>query len=62
LGLHLHPGSVAELQTSVRIPCKRRASLQRVIWPLWFKTELDSQECWQRLTEPQEEQAPTRDS
>jgi hypothetical protein len=61
-GLHLQPGGRAELQTSVHLPCKMRASLQRVLWPLRLRRELNSQECWPRLTESQEEQAPTKDS
>jgi hypothetical protein len=31
LGLHLQPGDGAALQTSVHLPCKRRACLQRVL-------------------------------
>jgi hypothetical protein len=30
---------------------QRRGDLQRVLWPLRLRRELDSQECWQRLTE-----------
>jgi hypothetical protein len=48
------PGGRAELQTSVYLCCKRRACLQKVLWPLGLKRELDSQECWQRLKESQE--------
>jgi hypothetical protein len=55
-------GDGSKLQISVHLPCKKRACLQRVLWPLGLKKELDSQECWQRLTESQEEQAPARDS
>jgi hypothetical protein len=51
-GLHLQPGSRSECQTSVQLPCKRRACLQKVLWPLGLRRELlDSQDCWQRLTE-----------
>jgi hypothetical protein len=34
----------------------------RVLWPLGLWKELDSRECWQRLTESQEKQAPARNS
>jgi hypothetical protein len=34
----------------------------RVLWALGLRRELDSQDCWQRLAELQEEQAPARDS
>jgi hypothetical protein len=61
-GLHPQPGGRAEHQTSVHLPCQRRACLLRVLWPLGLRRELDSKECWQRLTESQEEQAPARDS
>jgi hypothetical protein len=54
-GLHLQPRGRAEIQTSVHLLCKRRACLQRVLWPLRLRRELDFQECWQRLTELQEE-------
>jgi hypothetical protein len=60
-GLNLQPRGGSELQTSVHLPCKRRACLQRLLWPLGLRRELDSQESWQRLTESQEEQAPARD-
>jgi hypothetical protein len=50
-GLHLQPRGRSELRTSVHLPCKRRACLQRVLWPPGLRRELDSQECWQRLTE-----------
>jgi hypothetical protein len=49
--LHLQPGGRCECQTSVHLPCKRRACLLRVLWPLKLRRELDSQHCWQRLTE-----------
>jgi hypothetical protein len=39
----------------VHLPYKRRACLQRALWPLRFRRELDSQISWQRLTESQEE-------
>jgi hypothetical protein len=55
-------GGRSELQTSGHLPCKRRACLERVLWLLGLRWELDSQKCWQRLTESQEEQAPARDS
>jgi hypothetical protein len=35
---------------------------QRVLWPLRLWRELDSQDCWERLTESQEEQAPAKDN
>jgi hypothetical protein len=60
-GLHLQPGGRTGHQTCVHLPCKRRTCLQRVLWTLRLRRELDSQDCWQRLTESQEEQAPTRD-
>jgi hypothetical protein len=53
---------LAELQTSVYLPCQRWPCLQRVFLPLWLRRELDSPEYWQRLTESQEEQAPSRHS
>jgi hypothetical protein len=31
----------------VHLPCKRRACLQRLLWPLRLRKELDSQDCWQ---------------
>jgi hypothetical protein len=49
-------------QTSVHLLCKKRAWLQRVLWPLRLRRELDSQDCWQTITESQEEQATARDS
>ena len=55
-------GSRLELQTSGHLPCIRRAWMQRVLWPLWLRWELDSQDSWQRLTESKEEQASARDS
>ena len=61
-GLYLLLGGRSECQISVHLPCKRRACLQRVLWPLKLRRELDSQVCWQRLTESWEEQAPTRDN
>ena len=54
-GLHLQPRGRTELQTSVYLPCQRRACQQRVLWPQGLRRELDSQECWQRLTESQED-------
>jgi hypothetical protein len=60
--LHLQPGGRSERQISVYLPCKRRACLQRVLWPLRLRRELDSQVCWLMLTETQEKQAPTRDN
>jgi hypothetical protein len=59
LGLHLHPGGRSEHQISVHLPCKRRACLQIVLWPLRLRREIDSQVCWQRLTESQELQPET---
>jgi hypothetical protein len=47
---HQDSGGGSELQTSGHLPCKRRACLQRVLWPLGLRWELDSQDCWQRLT------------
>jgi hypothetical protein len=60
--LHLQPRGRSERQTSVHFLCKRRACLKRVLWPLRLRRELDSQDCWQKLTESQEEQAPARDN
>ena len=45
-GLHLLPGGKSECQISVHLPCKRRACLQRVLWPLKLRRELVSQICW----------------
>ena len=42
--LHLLLSGGSELQTSVQLPCNRRACLQRVLRPLGFRRELDSQE------------------
>jgi hypothetical protein len=39
----------------VHLPCKRRACMQRVLWTLRLRRELDSQVCWQRITELQED-------
>jgi hypothetical protein len=39
LGLHLRPGGRSECQISVHLPCKRRACLQRVLWPLKLRGE-----------------------
>jgi hypothetical protein len=61
-GLHLLPGSRCTRQISVKLPYKRKAFLQRILWPLKLRRELVAQVCWQRLTESQEEQAPTRDN
>jgi hypothetical protein len=61
-GLHLQPGGRSKCQISVHLPCKKRVCLQRVLWPLKLRRELDSQVCWQRLTESWEEQASTRDN
>jgi hypothetical protein len=55
-------GGGSGLQTSGHLLCKRRACLQRVLRPLGLWRELNSQECWQRLTESQEEKAQARDS
>jgi hypothetical protein len=44
-GLHLQPWGRSECQISVHLPWKRRACLQRVLWPLRFRRELDSQDC-----------------
>jgi hypothetical protein len=33
-GLHLQAGGRSECQPSVHLPCKRRAYLQRLLWPL----------------------------
>jgi hypothetical protein len=62
LGLHLQPGGRSKRQTSVHLPCKRRACLKRVLWPLKLRRELDSQDSWPRLTESQKEQNPARDN
>jgi hypothetical protein len=51
-----------ETQTSRHLPCNRSTCLQRELWLQRLRGELDTQECWQRLTEKQEEQAPARDS
>jgi hypothetical protein len=50
-GLHLQPGVRSEHQISVHLPCKRRAYLQRVLWTLRLRRELDFQVCLQKLTE-----------
>jgi hypothetical protein len=39
---------------------KEESFLQRVLWTLGTRWEFNSQECWQRLTESQENQAPAR--
>ena len=46
LGLYLRPGGRTECQISVHLPCKSRACLQRVLWPLKLRRELVSQVCW----------------
>jgi hypothetical protein len=61
-GLHLQTGGREENKTCVHLPCQRRTCLQKVLWSLGLRREMDSQECWQSLTESQEEQAPARDS
>jgi hypothetical protein len=33
-----------------------------VLWSLGLRWDVDSQECWQRLTESQDNQAPARNS
>jgi hypothetical protein len=38
-GLHLLPGDRSEHHVSVHLPCKRRACLQRVLWPLKLRGE-----------------------
>jgi hypothetical protein len=45
-GLHLLPGGKSKLQISVHLPCKSRAWLQRVLWPMKLRRELVSQVCW----------------
>ena len=39
LGLPLCPGGRSKCQISVHLPCKRRACLQRVLWPLKLRGE-----------------------
>ena len=39
-GLHLLPGGRPKSQISVHLPCKRRACLQRVLWPLKIRGEI----------------------
>ena len=46
LGLHLLPGGKSEHKISVHLPWKRRACLQRVLWPLKLRRELVSQVSW----------------
>jgi len=46
LGLHLLPEGRSESQIFVYLPCKRRACLQRGLWPLKLRRELVSQVCW----------------
>jgi hypothetical protein len=43
-------------------PARGKLGQKRLPWPLRLKRELDSQDCWQKLTESQEEQAPARDN
>jgi hypothetical protein len=50
------------LQISGYLPHQRRACLLRVLWPQRLRREMDSQDCWQRLTESQEEEAPAREN
>jgi hypothetical protein len=45
-GLHLLPGGKSKHQISVHLPWKRRACLQKVLWPLKFRRELVSPVCW----------------
>jgi hypothetical protein len=45
-GLYLLPGGKSECQISVQLPWKRKACLQRVLWPLKPRRELVSQVCW----------------
>jgi hypothetical protein len=44
-GTQLLPGGRFKYQISRHLPCKRRACLQRVLWPLKLRTELVSQVC-----------------
>jgi hypothetical protein len=45
-GTQLLPEGKSELQISGHLPCKRRACLQRVLWPLKLRTDLVSKVCW----------------
>jgi hypothetical protein len=45
-GTQLLPGGRFEHQISGHLPCKKRACLQRIIWPLRLRRELVSQVCW----------------
>jgi hypothetical protein len=45
-GTQLLPGGRFKRLISGHIACKRRDSLQRVLWPLKLRRELDSQVCW----------------
>jgi hypothetical protein len=45
-GTHLLPGGRSECQISVHLPCKWRACLQGVLWPLKLRRNLVSQVCW----------------
>jgi hypothetical protein len=45
-GTQLLPGGRFKHQISGHLPCKRRACLQRVLWPLKLRIELVSQVCW----------------
>jgi hypothetical protein len=44
-GTQLLPGVRFEHQISGYLPCKKRACLQRILWPLKLKRELPSQVC-----------------
>jgi hypothetical protein len=60
------PSSSARRQVwtpDICAPSLQEESLrQRVFWPLRLRRDLDSKDCWQRLPESQEEQAPTTEN
>jgi hypothetical protein len=45
LGLHLQPRGSSKYQISVHLPCKRRACLHRILWPLKLRRDLVSKVC-----------------
>ena len=45
-GTQLLPGGRFQHQISGQLPCKKRACLQRISWPLKLVRDLVSQVCW----------------